>query len=162
MIVADTGFFVALFHSKDRGHADAMAKLQVFQNSHNPIITTATVVNEVYYLLKNRENFSHQQIQSVMGNFNSYSITVVHPFDDDRVFKAWVQYMNLPNKDVDYTDFHVFVTGLEFGCEAVVASDPKDHQELNGALHKLIAKGQVALSSLAKPAYKELIILCRS
>jgi uncharacterized protein len=48
MIIADTGFFVALGNQSDRFHAQAIAVLNQFSE---PLITTYPVISETCYLL---------------------------------------------------------------------------------------------------------------
>ena len=51
MIIADTGFFLALFNVNDRFHPDAM---RVLNELSEPLITTHPVITETCYLLVSR------------------------------------------------------------------------------------------------------------
>lgn len=68
MIAADTGFLVALFHAKDSAHNAAKGFLQNASNRKVSIITTSSVITELFHLLEKREHFDHLKLQSVMSN----------------------------------------------------------------------------------------------
>jgi predicted nucleic acid-binding protein len=155
MIAADTGFLVALFHKGDNANLDAQIKLQEFQDNRTPLITTSPVITELFHILKNRENLHHAGIQTVMSNIQDFNIQIRHPEKEDHVFAGWVKYIHLPDKKVDYTDFHLFVTGLEFGCNAIVTTDSIDHFILNRTLPNLVRSQKLSLPNLATSAYKE-------
>lgn len=164
MIAADSGFLVALFHEKDSAHLDATIRLQEFQDSHTPVVTTSPVITEIFHLLKNREKLHHGAIQTVMTQIQTFKISVVQPTSEEAVFAAWTKYIGLPGKEVDYTDFHLYVTGLEMGCQSIVATDSKDHYQLNGAVPSLVAKGSLDLPNMLFPSYagEKIIILERT
>jgi predicted nucleic acid-binding protein len=164
MIAADSGFLVALFHSRDSSNNDAKIKLQEFQNKKIPVITTAPVICELFHLLKNRENLDHVAIKGVMNNIQDFNICVVQPRNENDVFVAWSKYIELSGKKVDYTDFHLFVTGLESSCHSIVATDSIDHYQLNGAVPKLVKNQTLKLPNLLRPSYPQgnIIILYRA
>jgi predicted nucleic acid-binding protein len=78
MIIADTGFWVALFDSRDNHH---QAVRGFVPKINEPLITTLPVVTEVCYLLQRRCN----QVKSVaflneqrVGLFSLFAINELH------------------------------------------------------------------------------------
>lgn len=59
MIIADTGFFIALFNRRDQFHQLAVNQLNQLTE---PIITTHAVIRETYYLIGARGGGQHQQV----------------------------------------------------------------------------------------------------
>ena len=60
MIIADTGFFLALFNANDRLHSDAVKALNTLSE---PLITTHAVITETCYLLVSRGGGIRQECQ---------------------------------------------------------------------------------------------------
>lgn len=93
MIIADTGFRLALIDEKDTYHEAAD---RAFQTYNEPLITTWAVMTETCYLLLDRKG-----VQAQLKFINSYSQNLFTVFDlevqhSTRIAQLMQQYANLP------------------------------------------------------------------
>lgn len=120
MIIADTGFWVALFNPRDTHHHAVRAQLVTF---NEPLITTLPVVTEVCYLLQKRCNqaraitFLNEQRN---GLFNLFLIKEIHL---TRMAHLMTQYADLP---MDLADASLVLLAEELGHGRIVSTDKRD------------------------------------
>lgn len=120
MIIADTGFWVAIFNDTDTHHSRC---LTVASNLQEPLITTTPVVTEVCYLLQKRRSqaFSTAFLRSHnRGAFRLFEITEQHI---TRCEKLMIQYANLP---MDFADASLVVLAEHLGHGRIVSTDKRD------------------------------------
>lgn len=73
MIIADSGFWVAIFDNNDNHH---LQTIKVAETLQEPLITTLPVITEVCYLLQKRR---HQNL--AIGFLRSYRRGAFHLFE---------------------------------------------------------------------------------
>jgi uncharacterized protein len=89
MIIADTGFWVALIDQKDSYHAKAE---QALQNYNEPLITTWPVMTETCYLLQRNQGASVASsfIQSFgQGLFSVFPLQQSHATSMSQLMLKW-------------------------------------------------------------------------
>jgi len=79
MIIADTGFFLALFNANDSYHQQA---LSVLNQIHEPLITTHPVISETCYLLVARGGGIQQECNFLIDvaeqAFQVFDLQLIH------------------------------------------------------------------------------------
>lgn len=79
MIIADTGFFLALFNANDSYHRQA---IEVLNSLKEPLITTHPVVSETCYLLVARGGGIKQECNFLIDiaerSFQVFDLQLVH------------------------------------------------------------------------------------
>lgn len=120
MIIADTGFWVALIDHKDSYHQKAEQALKTY---NDPLITTWPVMTETcYLLLRNKgahvasifiQNFGH-------GLFQVFDLNQSH---GERIAQLMQQYANLP---MDLADASLVVLAEHLGHGRIFSVDQRD------------------------------------
>lgn len=120
MIIADTGFWVALFNPRDKHHQ----QIRAFAPTINePLITTLPVVTEVCYLLQRRCNplkaaaFLNEQRT---GLFSLFAISEAHL---PTMTQLMIKYADLP---MDLADASLVLLAEELGHGRIVSTDRRD------------------------------------
>ena len=120
MIIADTGFWLALFDRRDNHH---QAVLDYFLTIKEPFITTLPVLTEVCYLLQTRcyplkatDFLSAQKA----GLFNLFTISESHLF---KMSQLMIKYVDLP---MDLADASLVLLAEELGHGRIVSTDRRD------------------------------------
>lgn len=120
MIIADTGFWVALLNEKDKYHANAK---QALKRYNEPLITTWPVITETCYLLLKRKgagasaNFIHHFSQ---GLFSVFELKTSH---GERISQLIQQYANLP---MDLADASLVILAEQLGHGRILSVDQRD------------------------------------
>jgi hypothetical protein len=120
MIIADTGFWVALFNPRDTHH-QTVCTFTVTINE--PLITTLPVVTEVCYLLQKRCNplkavaFLNEQRA---GLFSLFAINESHL---PRMAQLMSQYADLP---MDFADASLVLLAEQLGHGRILSTDKRD------------------------------------
>jgi predicted nucleic acid-binding protein len=120
MIIADTGFFVALGNKNDNFHAQAKQKLATLKE---PLITTYPVVVETSYLLWERCSndvqfkFIRQLIQ---GSIRIFQIENIHL---QRMLELMIKYLDLP---MDLADASLVVLAETIKENRILTTDMRD------------------------------------
>ncbi len=121
MIIADTGFWLALLDKKDNYHEAVNA---FAPKINEPLITTLPVMTEVCYFLQNRCNplkavaFLNAQQQANM--FQLFEIKDAHL---QRMATLMTQYVDLP---MDLADASLVLLAEELGHGRIVSTDQRD------------------------------------
>lgn len=120
MIIADTGFWLALFDRRDNHHQAVRAFALTI---NEPFITTLPVVTEVCYLLQTRCNplkatdfLTAQQA----GLFHLFTISEPHL---PKMTQLMIQYADLP---MDLADASLVLLAEELGHGRIVSTDRRD------------------------------------
>ncbi len=122
MIIADTGFWVALFNHKDTFHHLANQRLGELDE---PLLVTLPVVTETCHLLQKRVGLeksvaflrSHQR-----GVFQLFDLDSVH---FPRIIELMSQYANLP---MDFADASLIILAEVLGHGRILSTDRRDFQ----------------------------------
>lgn len=119
-IIIDSGFLVALFNEEDRLHVKAKEVAE--QITHFEWNTTSFVIQEIFWLLSTRKNFSvalvfFQQVKTLLVLPNL-------PWDwPDQIAKILRQYASA---EIDLADASLVVLADLLKTERVVSVDRKD------------------------------------
>lgn len=120
MIIADTGFWVALLNNKDRYHNQAH---QALQRHNEPLITTWSVITETCYLLLTRNNVQ-TQIQFIKQlNQGLFTVFNLEPSHAQRIAELMQQYADLP---MDLADASLVILAEHLGHGRIFSVDQRD------------------------------------
>ena len=122
MIIADTGFWVALADDADQYHQLAISKLEHLKE---PLITTWPVLTEVCHLLLKRRG-----IDAELGFIRSYHQGAFLVFDlredhRNKLLKLMEKYADLP---MDLADASLVILAEELGNGCILSTDQRDFQ----------------------------------
>ncbi|MEH2259498.1 type II toxin-antitoxin system VapC family toxin [Nostoc sp.] len=121
MILADTGFFVAIASIKDRYHSLAITALETI---NEPILTTYPVITETCYLLL-REGCSKVPPRFLRNFIKSkyltiFNLEIVHL---QRIAELMETYGDTP---MDFADTSLVVLAEHLGEGRILSSDRRD------------------------------------
>ena len=120
MIIADTGFWVALSNPKDQYHALALRK---FAELKEPLISTWPVMTEVCHLLLNRQGV-HAQLTFIelyrRGGFKAFQL---EHHQGPRLLKMMQDYADLP---MDLADASLVLLAEELNHGRILSTDKRD------------------------------------
>lgn len=120
MIIADTGFWVALANRDDRHHARAMAWLEKLDE---PLVCTWPVVTETSYLLLRRVSGETQRrflLSYEEGAFGIFELVKVHMA---RMVQLMEKYADLP---MDLADASLVILAEHLGRGRILSTDARD------------------------------------
>lgn len=120
MIIADTGFWVALLDRKDKYHT---ASKRALQKHNEPLITTWPVMTETCYLLirKRDGSVASSFIQNYsQGLFDVFELSKSH---SARVSQLMQQYADLP---MDLADASLVILAEHLGHGRILSIDQRD------------------------------------
>lgn len=121
MIIADTGFWVALFSPNDKYHELAQQKLKQLNER---LITTYPVLTETCHLLLKRSGQ-----QAVIGFMNSYAQGAFQLYHLDqshhpkRIIQAMKKYADLP---MDLADASLVMLADHLGHGRILTTDARE------------------------------------
>ena len=120
MIIADTGFWLALSDTKDRYHKAAN---HAFQTYDEPLMTTWPVMTETCYLLLDRKGVQ-AQVKFIsnyhQGLFNVFELTPEH---GQKMAQLMQKYANLP---MDLADASLVILAEHLGHGRIFSVDQRD------------------------------------
>ncbi|MBW4622131.1 MAG: PIN domain-containing protein [Cyanosarcina radialis HA8281-LM2] len=121
MIIADTGFFLALFNANDNYHQRAITVLNSLTES---LITTHPVICETCYLLVSRGGGIRQECQFLIDvseqAFQIFDLQFIH---FQRMASLIQQYVELP---MDYADASLVVLAEHLQHGKILTADRRD------------------------------------
>lgn len=120
MILADTGFWLALANRRDRNHRIALKSLTEVRE---PLITTWPVMTETCHLLAARLGAAAEIVfleNAARGAFRVFSLDASHL---PRVAELTVQYRDLP---MDLADASLVVLAETLGTGKILSTDRRD------------------------------------
>jgi predicted nucleic acid-binding protein len=130
MIIADTGFWLALANRKDHYHAVAKERLSKLQE---PLITTWPVMTETCYLFLDRLGGEAEQkfMQSfASGGFEVFDLTREHAPTIARYMR---KYADLP---MDLADASLLILAEHLGHGRILSTDGRDFGTYRWKRHK--------------------------
>jgi uncharacterized protein len=120
MIIADTGFFLALGNRKDKDHSLA---IQTIYSQNEALITTYPVITETCYLLLARIG-NQAQINFLQGLVNdNFEIFHLQNHHIERMIELMDRYANLP---MDMADASLIVLAEHLGQGRILTVDRRD------------------------------------
>ncbi|NJK51577.1 MAG: PIN domain-containing protein [Leptolyngbyaceae cyanobacterium SU_3_3] len=120
MILADTGFFVALGNRSDTFHSKAQQQLNILKE---PLITTYPVIIETSYLLYERSGQTAQFKFLQQLTTDSIQIFNFQKNHLERAIQLMQQYANLP---MDLADASLVVLAEELKENRILTTDIRD------------------------------------
>jgi predicted nucleic acid-binding protein len=120
MIIADTGFWLALANRKDRHHGVARQRLK---NLDEALVTTWPVVTETCYLLLERLGLASMQsyIHSFAGG--AFDVFDLRREDAPRIAELIEKYADLP---MDLADASLVILAEHLGHGRILSTDQRD------------------------------------
>ena len=120
MIIADTGFFLALFNAGDRHHQTAIT---VLNRLTEPLITTHPVICEICYLLVASGGVSQECQFLIDISEQAFQIFDSQPAHFQRMASLIQQYADLP---MDYADASLVVLAEHLQHGKILTVDRRD------------------------------------
>ena len=120
MVIADTGFWLALGNRRDSHHE--RAKL-AYSELKEPLITTWPVMTETCHLLSSRLSVESQlkfMESFAAGAFQVFNLTHGHA---DRIYALMRRYRDLP---MDLADASLVILAEELGHGRILSTDQRD------------------------------------
>jgi uncharacterized protein len=121
MIIADTGFFLALFNANDDHHPRAIT---VLNSLKEPLVTTHPFISETCYLLIARGGGIQQECKFLVdiaeGSFHLFDLKPSH---FQRMAVLVKQYESLP---MDYADASLVVLAESLEEGRILTTDRRD------------------------------------
>ncbi len=120
MIIADTGFFVALGNRQDRHH---LVAVQIISTLQEPLITTYPVITETSYLLARMGGLASQfafLTEVAVGTFQIFDFQRYHIA---RMVELMQRYDNLP---MDLADASLVVLAEHLRHGRILTTDLRD------------------------------------
>ncbi|HYN21524.1 MAG TPA: PIN domain-containing protein [Thermoanaerobaculia bacterium] len=120
MVIADTGFWLALANRKDRHHEVARQRLESLDEA---LVTTWPVVTETCYLLL--ERLGPASVHSYVHSFAGGAFDVFDLGRDDapRIVELITKYADLP---MDLADASLVVLAEHLGHGRILSTDQRD------------------------------------
>ena len=120
MIIADTGFWLALGDKSDKHHqiANDLAK-----STDERLITTYPVMTEVCHLLLKRQGVKAQLNFISMYRLGAFDVFEIPNEDKGRVFSLMHQYADLP---MDFADASLVLLAEKLGHGKILSTDTRD------------------------------------
>ncbi len=121
MIIADTGFFIALFNANDDYHQQARS---ILDRLKQPLITTSPVITETCYLLISRGGGIESECDFLLDIAeDAFGIYDLKTADFARMVQLIRQYETLP---MDYADASLVVLAERLGHGRILTTDRRD------------------------------------
>lgn len=120
MVIADTGFLIALANRADRDHLKALRALSAIKES---LVTTWPVITETTHLLANR--FGTETLLSFVGSVRNGAFTTfdLKPAWWSRIEALMHRYQNLP---MDLADASLVILAEEQNDGRILTTDRRD------------------------------------
>ena len=121
MILADTGFFVALVIGTDRHHADAVAAAE--RHSSDGLLTTWPVLTETVHLVQRKGG--HEVARRLLASIDQGAAQIfdLTPRHLTRVLELMARYATLP---MDLADASLVLCAEETGDGRILSTDERD------------------------------------
>ena len=119
-IIADSGFWIALFNRSDAFHAQSVTALSGLEKR---LITTWPVMTETCHILLRRGGQAAQQqfvSQWVQGRFDIFEVTHAHA---TKIQALMHKYADLP---MDFADASLVLLAGELGHGDILTTDQRD------------------------------------
>ena len=122
MIIADTGFWLALLNRRDNWHSRAK---EVMSQLEEPLITTLPVITEAAYLLSQRSGFDKSIGFIEDANQGQFDIFEIRREHFGRMAILMRQYADLP---MDLADASLVILAEKLGHGRILSTDQRDFQ----------------------------------
>lgn len=130
MVIADTGFFLALANPKDRHHVRAVFRLRDLEE---PLITTWPVVTESCHLLGTRLGAETQAVFLNDLAKGAAELFALEPAALPRLSELTRQYADLP---MDLADASLVLLAEHLGHGRILSTDQRDFRTYRWKQHE--------------------------
>ena len=120
MIIADTGFFLALANVRDRDHAAAKRSLD---DLVEPLVTTWPVMTETCRLMANRLNPEAAETFVASAARGAFQLFELGPAHLPRILELMRKYHQLP---MDLADASLVILAEHLGSGRILSTDRRD------------------------------------
>ena len=120
MILADTGFWVALANRRDQHHAAATAALD---RVREPLVTTWPVMTETCHLLAARLGVDSELSFVQSASAGAFELFALEPRHLPRAHALMNKYRTLP---MDLADASLVILAEELGTGRILSTDRRD------------------------------------
>jgi predicted nucleic acid-binding protein len=120
VIIADTGFWLALANARDRQHETAKQALATLRE---PLVTTWPVLTESCHLLVSRFGTSSAQSLVASGARGAFRIFALEQAHCERMAELMEKYADLP---MDLADASLVVLAEAIGSGRILSTDTRD------------------------------------
>ncbi len=120
MIIADTGFWIALADKKDKHHDQAN---EFVKTSSEKLITTYPVITEVCHISLQRQGIKAQINFVKMYQLGAFDVFEIPKVDKQRVLFLMQQYADLP---MDFADASLVLLAEYLGHGRILSTDKRD------------------------------------
>lgn len=121
MVIADAGYWIALFNPRDRWYEKAVAASETYETEG--FITTHAVIAEACHLLRQRIHASVMIGLLTAIKLNEIEIYSPPPESLGRTIQLMKKYQDLP---MDYADASMVLLAEELGHGRILSTDLRD------------------------------------
>ncbi len=125
MIIADTGFWLALANKDDQHHFQAKQAMQTVLARKERLLTTCAVMAETCHLLLRDLGTQAQQAFIESYRAKGFDVFELQPVHADRVAELMKKYANLP---MDLADASLVILAEHLGHGRILSTDKRDFQ----------------------------------
>lgn len=122
-VFADTGFWIALLHPRDRWHLQAIALDRRMQQQQRKIVTSEMVLAEFLNFFSKFDPLVRQQAGLMVQSMGKHPNTVVIAQNNKQFTQALDLYLSRPDKAWSLTDCSSFLIMGELKLNEVLAHD---------------------------------------
>ena len=140
MIIADTGFWIALADKKDKHRHQANSFVKT---TDERMITTYPVITEVCHISLQRQGIKAQLNFVKMYQLGAFDVYEIPKTDKDRLLLLIQQYADLP---MDFADASLVLLAEKLGHGRILSTDKRD-------FHTYRWKNTQPFSNLLCPAF---------
>ena len=120
MIIADTGYWLALGDKRDKHHQRAILFAQTCKER---MITTHAVMTEVCHLLLERQGVKAQLQFMEMYRLGAFDVFEIKEIHKERLVELMRQYADLP---MDFADASMVLVAENLGHGRILSTDQRD------------------------------------
>ncbi len=120
MIIADTGFWIALFNRRDAYHALAKQRLPLLTE---PLVTTLPVMTETCYLLQQQVGVTYAVAFLRSRRREIFNLFALDDRHLERMADLMVRYADLP---MDFADASLVILAESLGHGRILTTDRRD------------------------------------
>ncbi|MCK9606726.1 MAG: PIN domain-containing protein [Methylomonas sp.] len=120
MIIADSGFWIALADKNDKHHARTNAAAKALDES---LITTFPVMTEVCHILLKRQGVAAQLSFMQMYHLGAFDVFEIQDKHKTRIVELMRQYADLP---MDLADASLVLLAEDVGHGRIFSTDKRD------------------------------------
>ncbi len=122
-VFADTGFWVALLHKKDRWHQQAIKISQNLQSQKKNIVTSEMVLTEFLNFFSKFDTQIRQEAGLTVQKMQSHPNVMIIAANNQQFTKALEFYLKRPDKGWSLTDCSSFQIMEELELTEAIAHD---------------------------------------